>query len=711
MKKIKKTGNKAYDIIISLVADQPGITLHTLLNCSEEVTSDDIYRLIAAKEIYVDLEAAALAEPWRVNVFRNKEIADAYSLITVGAVSPLSELQPIILQPGHFLVWNGIPWEIVNMGEGKTYLREDTGRLTWLPDISVEALIQKGEICAVMGGESSSDEDIELEVIRRASKEDLAIGNRIMPHVRAHLAGQSIEGSGITLRTRQRYVAAWRQGEAVYGAGNGYLGAIGKVSRRGNKKRKPPEDSIALMHEVIETHYENVKSPSKKLTYGVYLKRCEEKKVEIVSYKTFCKEVKNRRIHKQIVKRHGTKAAYQYEPYCWYLEQTTPRHGDRPFEAGHLDHTLLDIQLVSYYGVSLGRPWLSLLTDAFSRRVLAFYLSFDPPSFRSCMMVLRMCVKRFNRLPQIFIVDGGSEFGSVYFEALLGRFDCTKKVRPTAKARYGSTCERLFGTAKTQFVNTLTANTQNTKVVRFLTPATNPKNLAVWNLADFYTELETYLFEKYDTREHPSLSVSPRDAFTAGIASTGSRPSRFIAYDEKYRLATLPPFRRGAVKVDPSSGITVGNISYWNDLFSLPSIQFSKVEGREDPFNAAIVYASVDNKLVQCIASQYYSFFNNRSTREIRMLTAMIRQQNKQSSKKLRIDAKMIAEFYLANAEKEKLFLQRLKDAENKKVIDLQVGSAPELPATALTDRETPIQPSGKIIPFTSKDFKSFKRY
>jgi len=185
------------------------------------------------------------------------------------------------LQPGHFLVWNGIPWEIVNMGEGKTYLREDTGRLTWLPDISVEALIQKGEICAVMGGESSSDEDIELEVIRRASKEDLAIGNRIMPHVRAHLAGQSIEGSGITLRTRQRYVAAWRQGEAVYGAGNGYLGAIGKVSRRGNKKRKPPEDSIALMHEVIETHYENVKSPSKKLTYGVYLKRCEEKKVEL----------------------------------------------------------------------------------------------------------------------------------------------------------------------------------------------------------------------------------------------------------------------------------------------------------------------------------------------------------------------------------------------------------------------------------------------
>ena len=91
-------------------------------------------------------------------------------------------------------------------------------------------------------------------------------------------------------------------------------------------------------------------------------------------------------------------------------------------------------------------------TDAFSRRVLALYLTFDPPSYRSCMMALRECVRRHARLPQIVIVDGGRDFQSIYFETLLARYECTKKTRPAAKPRFGSVCERLFGTAKTQFI-------------------------------------------------------------------------------------------------------------------------------------------------------------------------------------------------------------------------------------------------------------------
>jgi len=53
-------------------------------------------------------------------------------------------------------------------------------------------------------------------------------------------------------------------------------------------------------------------------------------------------------------------------------------------------HTELDIELVCLLtGRVLGRPWLTIMTDAFSRRFLGFYLTFDPPSYRSCMMVIR----------------------------------------------------------------------------------------------------------------------------------------------------------------------------------------------------------------------------------------------------------------------------------------------------------------------------------
>ena len=85
------------------------------------------------------------------------------------------------------------------------------------------------------------------------------------------------------------------------------------------------------------------------------------------------------------------------------------------------------------------------------------------------MMTLRECVWRYGRLPQTLIVDGGSDFRSTYFEVLLAYYSCTKATRPWAKPRYGSVCERLFGTANTQFVYNLTGNTQITKQVRQVT--------------------------------------------------------------------------------------------------------------------------------------------------------------------------------------------------------------------------------------------------
>ncbi|TMD61818.1 MAG: hypothetical protein E6I97_27060 [Chloroflexi bacterium] len=114
------------------------------------------------------------------------------------------------------------------------------------------------------------------------------------------------------------------------------------------------------------------------------------------------------------MKRQGPRAAAQAEPWYWELEQTTPRHGDRPWEIVHMDHTELDIELVSMRtGRPLGRPWATEISDAFSRRLLVVYLTFDPPSYRSSMMALRECVWRYGRFPQTLVVDGGSDFRSI----------------------------------------------------------------------------------------------------------------------------------------------------------------------------------------------------------------------------------------------------------------------------------------------------------
>jgi putative transposase len=369
--------------------------------------------------------------------------------------------------------------------------------------------------------------------------------------------------------------------------GNGYVGLLPQTGSRGNRALRLPKESQRLLAEFVTNDYESLKQKTRAASWAALRRTCEEKGTAVPSYVTFCRAIRERPRFEQTLKRQGRRAAYVHAPFYFELQVTTPRHGDRPFEIGHIDHTELDVEVVcSHTGRSLGRPWMTVLTDAFSRRALSLYLSFDSPSYRSSMMILRECVRRHNRLPQIVVIDGGSEFQSTYFETLLARYELTKKTRPPAQARFGSVCERLFGTANTQFIHNLRGNTQITRNVRQVTKSVNPKQQAVWTLAALDERLREYLFEIYDTAIHPSLGQSPRGAFAAGVETGGLRVQRMITYDDDFLVATLPSTPRGAAKVAPGRGVKIDQIFYWSDRFRNPAVEGMRVPVRYDPFDA-----------------------------------------------------------------------------------------------------------------------------
>jgi putative transposase len=387
------------------------------------------------------------------------------------------------------------------------------------------------------------------------------------------------------------------------------------------------------------------------------------------SYKTFAQEIGRRPQYEQMLKRKGPRAAYQREPCYLELECGTPRHGDRPFHICHIDHTELDIELVcSRTGQILGRPWYTIMTDAFSRRLLAIFLSFDPPSYRSCMMVLRECVRRHGRFPQCLVVDGGKEFESIYFDTLLARFECTKKTRPPAKARFGSICERLFGTSNTQFVHNLAGNTQITKNVRQVTKSVNPKHHAEWTLGGLHESLSEWAYEVYDTIPHPALGRSPREAFAAGLAQSGNRPHRIIAYDEEFRLWTLPTTARGTARVVPGKGVKINHVFYWASALREPDVERSQVPVRYDPYDAGTAYAYVRKRWVPCI-SECYSTLRGKSERELMLATAELRKRAQKHTGQFTLTAKKLADF-LASAESgHVLGAQRTRDREAKGIL------------------------------------------
>jgi hypothetical protein len=291
------------------------------------------------------------------------------------------------------------------------------------------------------------------------------------------------------------------------------------------------------------------------------------------------------------------------------------------------------------------------------------------------MMILRQCVRLHGRLPQIVVVDGGAEFKSAYFDTLLARHECIKKTRPPAKARFGSVCERLFGTTNTQFIHNLRGNTQITQNVRQVTKSVNPKGMATWPLGNLYDRICEYAYEVYDTISHPALGESPRNTFIEGIARTGKRPHRYIPYDQDFLMWTLPTTPLGTAKMVAVRGVKIHHIFYWSDAFRDRQLEGTRLPIRYDPFDVGIAYAFVGKRWVRCYC-EYYSVFHGRSEKELMIATKELRALKASHSQQFSLTAKKLADFLESVEAEERMLTQRLRDAEGRKVLEKINGVA-----------------------------------
>lgn len=656
--------------IEKLISKQPGIFLLDLINKGQDFQADDIYTLLIQSRIYIDINKYSIAEYDRVPVFLTKEQSMAFEIFLNDKRKSVHAFLELEITIGQEISWEGQAWKIVNIGLENLTLINNQKQFLELPKEGVVSLFNQGKVRGISELELPKHMKEEKELLLEASEEDLAIANQRFEVVKRSLSGEKIREDIVSWRTLMEWRRLYREAEELYG--NGYTGLIPKANKRGNRVNKLPVETLDLMNEFIEKQYENMKQKSKKAVHGHLLNICEEKNIIAPSYKTFCQYVKNSPKEQQVRKREGKRSAYKYEKFYWALDQTTPRHGDRPFEICHIDHTELDIELVlSTSQKYTFRPHITLLVDAYSREILAHHITFDPPSYRSTMMVLRECVRKYSRLPQIMVVDGGKEFHSTYFDTLLATYECTKKVRPGAKPRFGNVVERMFGTVNTTFIHNLKGHTKIMKNVRQVTKEFLPKNNAVWNLGDLNTVLNSWIEDVYHELDHPALGQSPKEAFELGISLGGKRPYRLIRYDELFKIITLPTTDKGRAKVQVGNGVKINYIYYWNEVFKDPGVENATVPVRFDPYDLGVAYAFVNGKWVMCI-SQYYSMLKGRTEKELKIIASEIRKQNNNHSKTLNINAKLIAGHIEMMEDNEKLLIQQMKDKEQRvmKVIE-----------------------------------------
>lgn len=646
---------------------QAWMSLKALLEAGPALTADVIFAAIARGQLHVHLATQLLAEPERTIVFRDALAAKAYRTDLITSQAPAGpDLQAIEVERGQPVIWDGRLMNIINVGDTEVYLEDQNRAITALRRSDLDALVKHGAIRGIPR-DLPTKANAGAEALRCASPADIEVA------LKRYFSIFPDRGEGTTSiggeRAQRQWRAVYRQSEEM--TGHGFIGLLPKLHRRGNRNRKLDDDVIQIMDDVIKELYAQPGKRQGNACWGEVRNRCIAVGLIPPSPKAFRFQIAKFKQHDLIKAREGEKAAYGLEEFYWQLDRTTPRHGERPFEIAHIDHTTIDLQFVgSRYGENLGKAWLTVMIDAFTRMNVAWVIHFEEPSYRSCMRVIRDCIRRNGRIARYIVVDGGSEFKSIYFEKLLALVDVNKKTRPKSKPRHGSVIERIFGTTNTMFIHNLVGNNQALQNPRRMSTSHDPRRLAVWTLPEFNVAFEGYLDRVYHAAEHPSLGMPPKQMMEVGLALCGSRDHRLIPYTQELAVSCLPSTSKGTAKVDAVRGVKIGYVWYWTERFRDPMVVGKELPVRYDPDDISIAFAWVGNKEWVPCRSEHAAALEGRSEKEFQMATEEIRGRLGRDGERRAVTASLIAQYLSDVRVTEQILRQQERHIESTEAED-----------------------------------------
>ncbi|CAA9299278.1 MAG: TniA putative transposase [uncultured Gemmatimonadetes bacterium] len=249
-----------------------------------------------------------------------------------------------------------------------------------------------------------------------------------------------------------------------------------------------------------------------------------------------------------------------------------------PLAVAQVDHMQLDIEVVDdeeRHGI--GRPWLTLVIDVFSRMVLGFYVSLDPPGNTGTgLAIAHSALPKDAWLAKRGIAanwpcwgfarkyhaDNAKEFRGNMLQLACKEHQSDIEWRPLKQPRYGAHVERLLGTIARE-IHGLPGTT-------FSNPAArgdyNSAAQATMTLAALEVWLATWICKVYHIRVHSGLGTSPLRRYEEGIFGDGERPGIGlppVETDPDRVLLDFMPFVQRTVQ---RYGVQIDNIEYSSDI-------------------------------------------------------------------------------------------------------------------------------------------------
>ncbi|AMT89104.1 Mu transposase C-terminal domain-containing protein [Pseudomonas koreensis] len=278
---------------------------------------------------------------------------------------------------------------------------------------------------------------------------------------------------------------------------------------------------------------------------------------------------------------------------------------ERPLQWVQMDHTLVDIILLADDRINIiGRPWLTIVIDVYTRVILGYYLSLYVPSTVSVACALSHSVLPkvnfsasvgldpedypYYGKPEVLHMDNAAEFTSPKFKVGCESFGISPEYRPVGRKHFGGHVERLIGTFMTTKVHFLPGTTMSNSVAR---RGLNSDRNATMTFSDFFRWFSREVVV-YHSTVHSALKCSPRQAWTNYFAPNGGLPYPPAGLNsEQLKIWFMPQEDR---KINPG-GINLHGQVYWDPILG-SHVGTRNVIVKYDPYDMNVVWVKLDGQ-------------------------------------------------------------------------------------------------------------------
>lgn len=269
---------------------------------------------------------------------------------------------------------------------------------------------------------------------------------------------------------------------------------------------------------------------------------------------------------------------------------------DYPLSVVQIDHTLVDIILVDPIDrLPIGRPYLTLAIDVYSRCIAGFVLSLEAPSAVSvglCLTHIAMEKESWLAMhnidaswpihgkPQSIYVDNGSDFHSVALERGCAQHGILINYRPLGQPHYGGIMERIIGTFM-KLVHTLPGTTFSNIEAR---GDYNSDKQACLTLSELERWLTIAITKYYHLKVHTGIHQSPIKLYESGVVRMKQSGEAFatIQNGKAFLIDFLPIIHRTLRR----EGFMLDHIAYYSNAlrpFISERAKYGKFLIRRDP--------------------------------------------------------------------------------------------------------------------------------